>query len=175
MKGFSAIVEPLNRLLKKSAPYIWTNDQQEAFECLKTCLTSPPILAYPNFEKPFIIYTDASTYTLGAILSQKDEQKREHVIAYASWTLNKHERNYGVTELECLAVVWAVKHFHHYLHEQKFTVVTDHAALRYLKNMTNPVGKLGRWLMTLNGYDMEIINRPGKQHNNADTLSRIVH
>ena len=66
------------------------------------------------------------------------------MIAYASHTLNKHEKNYGVTELECLAVVWAVKHFHHYLHRQKFTVITDHVALRYLKNMTNPSGKLGR-------------------------------
>ena len=95
------------------------------------------------------------------------------MIAYASCTLNKHEKNYRVTELECLVVVWAIKHFHHYLHRQKFTVITDHAALRYLKNMTNPSGKLGRWLMALNGYDMEIINRPEKQHQNADTLSRI--
>lgn len=174
VKGFSAIAEPLNRLLKKGTPYAWTDDQQEAFEYLKLRLITPPILAYPDFERPFIIYTDASTYALGAILSQKDESKRERVIAYASRTLNKHERNYGITELECLAVVWAVKHFHHYLHGQKFTVITDHAALRYLKNMTNPVGKLGRWLMTLNGYDMEIINRPGRQHTNADTLSRIV-
>jgi hypothetical protein len=59
VKGFSAIAEPLNRLLKKGIPYIWTNDQQEAFEYLKLCLITPPILAYPDFEKPFIIYTDA--------------------------------------------------------------------------------------------------------------------
>jgi hypothetical protein len=166
VKNFSSIVEPLNRLLKKNVPYIWNKDQQEVFERLKTCLVTPPILAYPNFEKPFIVYTNASTFALGAILSQKDEMKKEHVIAYASQTLNKHERNYGITELECLAVVWAVKHFHHYLHRQKFTIITDHAALRYLLNMTNPTGKLGRWLMTLNAYDLEIINRPG---NNTQT------
>jgi hypothetical protein len=110
---------------------------------------------------------------LGAILSQMGKDKKEHVIAYASRTLNKHERNYSITELECLAVVWAVKHFHHYLHGQRFTVITDHAALRYLLRMNNPTGKLGRWLMTLNAYDLEIINRPGKQHTNVDTLSRI--
>jgi hypothetical protein len=132
-------------------------------------------LAYPKFKKPFIVYTDTSTYALGAILLQKDEKGRECVIAYASRTLNKHERNYGITELECLAVVWSVKYFHYYLHGQKFTVVTDHAALRYLLNMTNPVGKLGQWLMTLNGYNLEIINRPGKHHSNVDTLSRIRH
>jgi hypothetical protein len=173
VKNFSSIVEPLNRLLKKNIPYVWSEDQQAAFEKLKTCLMTPPILAYPDFDRPFLLYTDASTFALGAILSQKDNDKKEHVVAYASRTLNKHERNYGVTELECLAVIWAVKHFHHYLHGQRFTVITDHAALRYLMNMTNPVGKLGRWLMTLNGYDLEIINRPGKQHTNVDTLSRI--
>ena len=175
VKGFSSIVEPLNRLLKKNTPYVWSEDQHDAFERLKTCLTTPPILAYPKFEDPFILYTDASTFALGAILAQKGEKNREYVIAYASRTLNKHERNYGVTELECLAVVWAVRHFHHYLHGQRFTVITDHAALRYLMNMTNPVGKLGRWLMILNGYNLEIINRPGKQHSNVDTLSRIRH
>lgn len=175
VKNFSSVVEPLNRLLKKNTPYVWGKDQHDAFERLKTCLTTPPILAYPNFEKPFILYTDASTFALGAILSQKDEFKRERVIAYASRTLHKHERNYGVTELECLAVVWAVRYFHHYLHGQRFTVITDHAALKYLLKMTNPIGKLGRWLMTLNGYDLEIINRPGKQHSNVDTLSRIKH
>jgi hypothetical protein len=175
VKNFSSIAEPLHRLLKKGTPYVWGKDQNEAFEALKERLTTPPILAYPDFEKPFILYTDASSFALGAILAQKDDEKKEHVLAYASRTLNKHERNYGVTELECLAVVWAVKHFHHYLHGRKFTVITDHAALRYLKNMSNPVGKLGRWLMTLNSYDLDIINRPGKQHSNVDTLSRIVH
>ena len=175
VKNFSRIVEPLNRLLKKNTPFVWGNDQVDSFEYLKTCLMTPPILSYPNFEKPFILYTDASTFALGAILSQKNEDKKERVIAYASRTLGKHERNYGITELECLAVVWAVKHFHHYLHGQKFTVITDHAALRYLLNLSNPTGRLGRWLMFLNSYNLEIINRPGKQHTNVDTLSRIIH
>ena len=175
VKNFSTIAEPLNRLLKKNTPYNWTRDQNNAFEKLKGCLMTPPILAYPDFERPFILYTDASTFALGAILSQLGEDKKEHVIAYASRTLNIHERKYSITELECLAVVWAVKHYHHYLHGQSFTVITDHAALAYLKNMTNPVGRLGRWLMILNGYNMKIIHRSGKQHSNVDTLSRIQH
>jgi hypothetical protein len=175
IKGFSTIVKPLNRLLKKNVSHRWTTDQQKAFENLKDCLTSPPILAYPDLDKPYILYTDASTYALGAILSQKIDDKKERVIAYASRTLNKHEQNYSITELECLAVIWSIKYFHHYLHRRKFVVVTDHAALVYLKNMKNPVGKLGRWLMTLNGYNMEILNRLGKSHINVDTLSRIQH
>ena len=144
VKNFSKITEPMNRLLKKNVRYRWTTDQQKAFELMKQHLTTPPILAYPNFEKSFILYTDASTFALGAILQQKDDNEIEHVIAYASRTLNKHEQNYSITELECLAVIWAIKHFHHYLHGQKFLVITDHSALTHLKNMANPVGKLGR-------------------------------
>src|SRR5829696_2005382 len=81
VKNFSSIVEPLNRLLKKNVPYVWGDDQHRSFEDLKTRLVIPPILAYPNFQEPFVLYTDASTFALGAILSQKDENKKEHVIA----------------------------------------------------------------------------------------------
>ena len=76
---------------------------KKPFEKLKLCLITPPILAYLNFEKPFILYTDASTFALGAILSQKGIDSKEYIIAYASRTLNKYERNYTITELECLA------------------------------------------------------------------------
>ncbi|GET03433.1 retroviral-like aspartic protease 1 [Rhizophagus clarus] len=92
VKNFSRIVEPLNRLLKKNTPFVWRNDQVDSFKYLKNCLMTPPILSYPNFKKPFILYTDASTFALGAILSQKNEDKKECVIAYASRTLGKHER-----------------------------------------------------------------------------------
>ena len=132
-------------------------------------------MAYPDLDKPYILYIDASTYTLGAILSQKGDDKKERVIAYASKTLNKHEQNYSITELEYLAIIWSIKYFHHYLHERKFIFVTYHAALVYLKNMKNPVRKLGYWLMTLNGYNMKILNCPGKSHTNIDTLSQIQH
>ncbi|CAI2194842.1 13766_t:CDS:2, partial [Funneliformis geosporum] len=77
------------------------------FRKIKVQVDYPSILAYPNFDKPFILYTDASSFALKAILSQKDNQKREHVIAYASRTLKPLERKYSVTEQECLAVVWA--------------------------------------------------------------------
>ena len=173
IKSFSKIAEPLNRLLKKKVDYVWTTNQQNAFQKLKDCLTTSPILTYPNFEEPFLIYTDASTIALGAILSQKDKDNKEHVIAYASRTLNPHEKNYSITELECLAVIWSIKHFHHYLHGQKFTIITDHSALTRLKNMANPTGRLGHWIIALNGYDFNVINRPGRVHSNVDPLSRI--
>src|SRR5438876_10965664 len=78
-------------------------------------LTKAPVLRYPDFEKAFIIYTDASGIGLGAVLSQIQDNGKEGVIAYASRSLNQAERNYPITDQECLAVIWAIKHFQHYL------------------------------------------------------------
>ena len=101
--------------------------QQKSFENLRKKLTEAPIVQYPDFNKPFFLYTDASIIGVGAVLAQKEE-KREHVIAYVSRTLNPAEKNYGITELECLAIIWAVKYFRHYLCGSKFTIITDHVA-----------------------------------------------
>ena len=117
-------------LLKKETPFNWTNKQQTAFEQLKKRLITAPILQYPDFNKPFIVYTDASGTGLGAVLSQKNEENKEVVIAYASRSLNKAEQNYSVTDQECLAVVWAIKYFQHYLGLKPFQVITDHSALK---------------------------------------------
>ena len=81
---------------------------------------------------------DISTIALRAILSQKDKDNKEHIIAYASQILNLYKKNYSITELEYLAVIWSIKHFHHYLHEQKFTIITNYFALTHLKNIANP-------------------------------------
>ena len=83
VKGFSQIAKPITTLLKKDVPYIWTNDQQNSFDKLKEKLITSPILQYPDFTKEFILYTDASGVGLGAVLSQLDEDKNEHIIAYA--------------------------------------------------------------------------------------------
>jgi hypothetical protein len=136
VKGFSQIAKPITTLLKKDAPYIWTNDQQESFDKLKEKLITLPILQYPDFSKEFILYTDALEVGLGAVLSQLDE----HVIAYASKSMNKAEQNYPITDQECLAVVWAIRNFHHYLSSKPFTVVTDHSALKWLRTSKIPKG-----------------------------------
>ena len=94
---------------------------------------------------PFILYTDASGYAIGAILAQKDDKQNDYVVAYASRKLKGAEVHYGITEKECLAVVWAVKHFRHYLYGTEYTVVTDHRALLWLMSITEPVGRLVRW------------------------------
>ncbi|GBB91667.1 hypothetical protein RclHR1_19010001 [Rhizophagus clarus] len=171
--NFARIATPLNKLLRKGTVYQWTAEQDKAFNALKECLVTSPILAFPNFNKQFILFTDASILGLGAILSQLDEKNQEHVIAYASRTLNKAEKNYTATELECLAVVWAIKHFHAYVYGQKFKLITDHLALKYLFNTTIPAGRTARWILKLQVYDFETIHRAGKKHSNVDSLSRI--
>src|SRR5579884_1184630 len=109
IKGFSQIAAPLFKLLKNDIIFVWTVDQKNAFQTLKEKLTSAPILIYPDFTKKFYLYTDASDSGLGAVLSQKDKDGREQVVAYASVTLKPNEQKYGVTEKEALAVVWAVR------------------------------------------------------------------
>ena len=128
-----------------------------------------PILAHPDFTKPFILDMDASNHAIGAVLSQKVGNK-EKVIAYASRTLSKSERKYCVTRKELLALVYFVKYFRHYLYGQKFTARTDHASLRWLTK--NPEGQVARWLEVLSTFSLTIEHRPGRLHGNTDDLSR---
>ena len=91
IKDFATITTPLNKLLKKDQPFEWTENCNNAFEILKKALTTAPILSYPDFNQPFILSMNASYNGLGAILGQKDEEGKEHIIAYTSRSLNKTE------------------------------------------------------------------------------------
>ncbi|KAE9197578.1 hypothetical protein PF002_g19980 [Phytophthora fragariae] len=133
--AFGSIVEPLTRLLKKDVQWEWSEAQEFAFERVKMLLTTRPLLLYPNFELPFRLVTDASKVGLGACLMQ-DHGRGWQPIAYGSKVNNKAESNYSITELECLAMVWSVKMFRPYLYGRAFTIITDHAALKWL--MTRP-------------------------------------
>ena len=172
IQNFSSIAKPLNWLLQKDVVYEWKTAQQEAFETLKKRLTIAPILAYPNFKKTFILATDASYFGYGATLSQVDSNGKEHPIAYASKSLRKEELNYGATELECAAVVWAIEHFHKYLGTTYFVLVTDHYALKWLRT-AEPKGRIARWILKLQPYNFEIVHKPGRIHSNVDALSRL--
>ena len=134
---FSFIARPLNNLTRKGVKFHWDTNCQEAFDKLKRALTSAPILAYPDFTLPFEVYTDASLDGLGYCLGQI-QNGREVVICYGGRDLNSAERNYSATEREALAVVDAIKKFQPYLHGRKFTVHTDHNALKWLMNLKSP-------------------------------------
>jgi len=168
---FSTIAKPLTKLTEKNVGFMWGTDQEEAWLELKQKLLTAPILAYPDPTREFIVDTDASAYGIGAVLSQVQDGA-ERVIAYGSRSLTKEERHYCVTRKEMLAVVFYLKHFRHYLYGRKFTVRTDHGALRWLTNFKDPQGQVARWLEVLGTYDFEIQHRPGLRHNNADALSR---
>ena len=173
VKGFSKIAGPLTELTKKNIPFEWTQKCQESFDKLKKILIENPVLSHPDFSKEFILITDASAEGLGAVLAQKNENDKEVVIAYASRRTNNNERNYPITELECLAIIWAVEHFHKFLISTKFRVITDHAALKSLMKDKEPKGRRARWVMKLQQYNFEIFHRSGKLNTNADALSRL--
>ena len=169
--NFSTVCKSLFDLTKKGTPFHWGPPQHKAFETMKTLLTSAPILGYPRREGLMILDCDASNLGIGAVLSQVQDDE-EKVLAYASKTLGKAEKNYCVTRREMLAIVAFVKQFHHYLYGAKFLVRTDHAALYWLLRKKDPEGQMARWISFLQSYDLEIQHRPGKRHQNADALSR---
>ncbi|KAI9552203.1 hypothetical protein GHT06_022542 [Daphnia sinensis] len=158
------------KFLAKSV--IWGASEEEAFEFLRKCLTSEPILAYPDFSKEFLIYTDASDYGLGAVLSQMHDGK-DKPIAYASRHLNKAEVKYSTIEKEAAAVIFGIKRFRHYLQDEPFTIVSDHRPLQWLQTFKDETGRLGRWSIILANLKYSIKYRPGRVHENADFFSRL--
>ena len=149
IKNFSKVANPLFALTRKDVAYEWTDQCQSAYVELKELLTTSPIQAFPDFTNGFLLATDASGAGFCAVLSQVQEDNSVRPIAYVSCTLQKHECNYGVTELETLGVVWAVKYFRSYLYGHRCDVYTDHEALKLLLNTPQPSGRLARWGMAL--------------------------
>lgn len=128
-------------------------------------------MSYPTEDGTFILDTDARLVSLGAVLSQVQDGT-EKVISYYSKTFTRPERSYCVTRRELLAIVNSLKYFHHYLYGRHVIVRTDHGALRWLLSFKSPEGQMARWFEVLASYDFEVQHRAGRNHNNADVLSR---
>ena len=174
--NFSHVVHPLTELTKKNTPFVWDTPQDQAFLELKKRLSSAPVLAFPDFSKEFIVYTDASDVGLGAVLAQfqdiPEHGEAEVVIAYMSRHLLERERHWPTIEKEAYAIIQACKTFYPYLYGRKFTVFTDHKPLQWLKSIKEPTGRLMRWSLWLQQFDIEVGYRPGTTNQNADCLSR---
>ena len=172
LKGFAGIASCLYGLTGPKAVFNWQAEHQRAFEQLKSMMTAPPVLAFPQAEGRFILDTDASDLAIGAELSQIQDGV-ERCIAYSSYTLTPEQRRYCTTRKELLAVVAFTRHFRHYLLGRQFTVRTDHSSLVWLTRFRHIGGQLARWLEELSQFDFEIQHRSGIKHSNADGLSRI--
>lgn len=127
----------------------------------------------PNPEAPFVLRTDASTEGLGAVLLQEGDGLWQPV-HYASRKLSSAERNYATVELECLAVVWAVKKFEPYLYGKHFYLQTDHQPLAFLQKAKHINSRLMRWALLFQPYSFTVQVIPGKENVGADFLSRVI-
>lgn len=173
---FARKTEVLWAVIKGKHGFPLVDSRLQAVEILKQDLVSPKVLCFPDWELPFEVHTDASRNpgALGAVLLQRDKDKSERVLGFYSRLLHGAEHNYSVTELECLAVRWAVQKLRPYLYGRRFTVVTDHVALKWMFSLKDPNPRLNRWVDYLRGFDFDIVYRPGKKHQDADALSRLI-
>uniref|UniRef100_A0A7I4YKX2 RNA-directed DNA polymerase n=1 Tax=Haemonchus contortus TaxID=6289 RepID=A0A7I4YKX2_HAECO len=176
--GFSKHAGCLFSLTSSKVKWTWQKEHEEAFQKMKDLITRSPVLKQPDVEaaraggKPFIICTDASAYGLGAVLSQEGEDKQVHPIFFASKSLSKAERRYHITDLEALAVVFAVRRFHMFIYGLPTIVMTDHQPLTALFKRSNVSARVLRWSLELQRYNLEIQYVKGKANAVADALSR---
>ena len=168
--GFARIAAPLTALTGAKAAWKWTTQEHTAFLALKKALTTTPVLATPDFTRPFEVYTDASQRAIGAILLQ-DQGRGLQPIAYESRKMNDAEQNYPTHEQELLAIVHALRTWRCYLEGSKFKLNTDHLSLKYLATQPTLSRRQARWMELLQQFDVNIEYRAGKE-NCADPLSR---
>ncbi|KAI9557148.1 hypothetical protein GHT06_016955 [Daphnia sinensis] len=173
IRAFADKAHPLIALTKKSAEWKWGEEQRDAFDCIKNCLITRPILGYPDFSREFIIYTDASGYGIGAVLAQvqtppqsadfaeSDEQelRESDGVEVAKWS---------TTEKEAYAIIHAIEVFRTYLYGRRFTVYTDHRPLEWLMSKTEPGGRLARWALKIQEFDI-VIGASSKNRNKLQT------
>ena len=182
VKGYTAIERPLRAKLKVPARWrkdpdgnvVYTDEERIAFETLRSALSQEPVLAHPDWDQPFELHTDACYIGLGAALVQVRDGK-EYTISFASRSLTAAESNYSVWELECLAIVWALRLFRMYLSNAETNIVTDSAAAANIMGpgANKAGGRLMRWALAVQEFEpLTYSHRQGKRHGNADGLSR---
>lgn len=172
IENFSKIARPLYELTKKDQPFIWREEQEKSFQELTSRLVNAPLLKHYDPKRDNQLRVDACGYGIGGVLLQ-EHPSGWHPVAYVSRSLTKAEKNYSISELEGLAVIYSLGYLRHLIYGKPITIVTDHHALCNLRTLKNcPSGRLQRWAIKLSEYDYEIIHKPGRTHKDADCLSR---
>lgn len=173
-KNFAAVVAPLTNLVSPLIPFVWSSDCQSAFESAKALLCSAPVLAAPDFTRPFKLEVDASACGAGAVLLQEDGRSIDHPVSYFSKKFVKHQLHYSTIEKEALALLLALQHFEVYLGSSPLPVVvfSDHNPLVFLSRMRNNNQRLMRWSLLLQDFNIEIRHKKGTDNVLADALSR---
>lgn len=184
IRDFALVAKPLTNLTRGESAQIKASQSKkvkidlnqkelEAFRNIKELLSSTEILIFPNFDKPFLLTTDASSSAIGAVLSQ-GEIGKDRPITYISRSLNKTEENYAANEKEMLAIIWALDNLRNYLYgARKIKILTDHQPLTFTLSNRNNNAKLKRWKARLEEYNYELIYKPGPTNKVADALSRL--
>ena len=174
INNFAAISAGITNVLKSPhSKFNWTSEANESFIKLKYALTSAPLLINPDYNKPFVLQCNASQDEVGCVLIQLDQEGQERPIAYMSKKLNSAQRNYSVTEQECLAALLGIKKFQSYIEGQEFKIITDHASLKWLMQQKELTGRLARWSLKLQGFSFIIEHRRGNLNIVPDALSRL--
>ncbi|KAI7938882.1 hypothetical protein MJO28_014461 [Puccinia striiformis f. sp. tritici] len=177
IENFALKTKSLYELCTKDTIYEMTHDRVVRFEELRIAMTSAPVLAQPDYDKPFILYIDACLDGLGAALHQEfliDDKRIEKPILFISRQIRDAEKRYGASQMECLALVWSLEKLHYYLEGSKFVVITDCTAVRTLMHVKTPNRHMLRWQIAIQQYrgSMTIVHKSGSKHQNADGLSR---
>ena len=177
VKDFARLSRFLSAYLKGNpsgnAPVTLDDDARLAFRELKHKLTSAPLLAYPDFDKPFIIETDASQHHVGGILSQVGADSKEHPIAYWSDTLTPRASFWSAYKRELFALISACKHWRNYLQvRQEFTARFDQRALKWIFDVKDREPMLAGWIMQLEEYGIRLEYQPGEKHQHIDALTK---
>jgi hypothetical protein len=168
----SELTYPLNKLTKKFTKFLWDEECQKSFKKIKELCSSAPLLQHPCSNKPFFVQTDSSFIALAAVLYQEDDNNQPNIIRFDSRLLKGAEIRYTITELEALAIVWALQKWRYYLLGRRFIIRTDHRALLFLKQCVPPNDRLMRYIIFLQAYDFEVEFIKGTENYFADFLSR---
>ena len=170
---FSKIARPLTQLTKKNARFHWSTEANDSFEYLKDQLCKAPILAYPVIGQPYSLYTDASDYAVGGVLTQLIDGKREQVIQYVSHQLTPNRLAYPTIEKEAFAIIYCITKLKQYLLGSEFTIYTDHKPLKSLFTAEMNNTRIQRWAILLAEYGAKIEYCKGVFNVKADMVSRL--